>query len=122
MELEQKLLASFKDLRRKGIQVSNKLLIKESRRIANSLGFEDFIGSYSWLDGFKRRNNICYRRPTKVSQKLKETSQKDIEEFQAKLESLVEKHKYPVDAIANFDETGVCLDMPSKRTLEFKVH
>jgi hypothetical protein len=65
MELEQKLLASFKDLRRKGIQVSNKLLIKESRRIANSLGFEDFIGSYSWLDGFDGGTTYAIEDPQK---------------------------------------------------------
>ena len=108
--------------RAEGISVNNRYLLKEARIIAQQKDIEDFIGTLSWLEGFKRRHNIVYRRPTRVSQKLKPDSQEQLKQFQEKYIELQKKHQYDPNAIVNIDETGISMDMPSNQTLHIKVN
>ena len=66
LEIEKDLLKIFKDERRKGTQITNQIMLREARKIAEREEIKGFVGSLSWLDGFKRRNQICYRKSTRV--------------------------------------------------------
>ena len=120
-EIEEDLFNYFKNLRTAGISINNQLLLNEARRIANSHGIEGFLGTLSWLDGFKKRHDIVYRRPTRTSQKLSPDSVEMLGKFQKEFLVLVESHGYPLEAICNIDETGICFDMPLHHTLDNKV-
>jgi len=65
--VEQELLKVFQAFRSVGIQQTNKSLLFESRKIADRLKQNDFVGSSSWLRGFKRRNGIVYRREDRTT-------------------------------------------------------
>ena len=120
-ELEEELLNYFVDCRRNGVQINNNSLLKQARIVADSKGFADFIGSLSWLSGFKWRRLIVYRRRTRMGQRLRQTAEQDLESFQKQIFDFIDQHKYPLEAIINIDEPGICFDMPSNYTLEFQV-
>ena len=119
-EIEPQLYEISKEFRSAGILV-NKYLLKEARIIAEAKGIVDFIGTPSWLDGFKKRYEIVYRKPTRVAQKLKDNAEEELKKFQEKYIELLKAHNYHPDAIVNIDETGICMDMPSNQTLNTKV-
>jgi len=120
-EIEAELLKVFKDFRHNGILQTNKSLQLEARRIAQRLKNNDFVGTGSWLQGFKKRNGICYRRGTKVGQRIPQDAEERIQEFKSQIVKLFEEHKYHLEAVVNADETGLCFDALSHSTLEFKV-
>ena len=97
-------------------------MISEARKIAEKKKIKEFIGTTNWVQGFRRRHNIVYRRRTKVGQKVKPDAAKDLKEFQDKMMSLIKTHQYPRTAIVNIDETGITFDMPSNDTLDVKVN
>jgi len=83
-ELESSLFEKFMGCRSEGVSINKQFLLKEARLIARKKGIGDFLGINSWLDGMKRQSNIFYRRPTRVSQKLKPDSEGHLKEFQKK--------------------------------------
>ena len=119
-DIEVDLFAKFQDARSKGILVNNNYLLQEARNIAKAKGIQHFIGTLSWLDKFKQRHNIGYRRNTHVGQKLKPGWKEELKQFQKSFMKLNEKHHYPLEAIWNIDETGITYDNPSNYTLEIK--
>ena len=121
MQLEAELLELFKFKRSKSYAVTNKDLIKEAKQLAASMGLTDFSGSMSWPQGFKTRHCLCYRKATRVSQKLKATAIEDGKRFQEQIGELIAKHHYPPAAIVNADETAIYFDCPASYTLDFKV-
>jgi len=96
-------------------------MLSEAQKISNRLKVNDFVGTRSWLEGMKRRNGICYRKGTKVSQKTPEDSAEKIKEFNEKIIQLLEIYGYHPDSIVNIDETGLFFDTFSPKTLELKV-
>ena len=73
------------------------------------------------MQGFKKRNGICYRRGTKVGQRVPEDAELKIQEFKDKVVKLFEENKYHLDSVVNIDETGLVFDAVSHSTLEFTV-
>jgi len=122
LKIEEELFNIFKDLRTRGYQVTNQYLIKEARRRAENQKLNDFTGSSSWLDGFKRRNGIVYRKQTRICQKLKDTAKQELIVFQDKFVRLYEEHEYDMGSMVNIDETGITYDNPSNYTLEIQVN
>ena len=104
-----------------GILMINSALLTEARQIAVRLKIKDFVGTYSWLQRFKDRNQICYRKTTRMGQKLHPSAKKEAENFKAKIIELCEKYRYPMNAVVNLDESGIFFDAPSGQTLEFRV-
>jgi len=103
-EVERELLVWFKDMRNRGYSVTNGTLFNEALKL------EDFIGSQSWLNGFKIRSRIVYRRadPLKISSPISTND-------------LLELHNYALESIVNIDESGLAFDSFNPCTLEFKV-
>ena len=93
---------------------------KQARKIADKLKLPNFTGTMSWLYGFKTRNNICYRKLTRVGQKLKADSKERLANFQSQFALLNNMDQYDADAIANLDESGIFFDCPSNYTLAVK--
>ena len=120
-ELEEELEKFFKVLRQKGLPVNNIILTTQAKKIADEKNLTTFVGSQGWLEGFKRRKGIVYRKHTRVSQKLKDDSITKLEEFQTEFLRLTAEHKYPLSAIVNIDESGVWFDSPSNYTREVQV-
>jgi hypothetical protein len=60
-----------------------------------------------WYIGFKRRNNVSMRRPSKLTDVRARQSKKEvIDDFFAKLKQVYDKHHLSDQAIYNMDETG----------------
>jgi len=121
LDIEEELARYFFKLRSQGLQVTNRVLINEARKIAASKNYTNFAGSSCWLDGFKNRTKITYRKMTRISQKIREESIEKLKQFQANFIRLTNQHRYDSAAIINIDETGICFDSPSNYTLEYKV-
>lgn len=119
--VESELMKMFRDSRSLGILMTNSCLLNEARKIGERLKVKDFVGTLSWLEGVKKRNGICYRRSTRVSQRIPEDAKVQVEEFREKFLNLYTQHQYPLNAIVNIDETGINFDSISNYTLEFKV-
>jgi len=120
-EIEIELMKVFREARANGILMTNNSMLREARKIAERLKNTNFVGTMSWLDGVKKRNELSYRRHTRVAQKLKENALEQQEEFRNKIIELFEKHEYQLDSVINIDETGLNFDQISNYTLEFKV-
>jgi len=119
--IEADLVKVFRDARMNGMLMTNAILLKEAQIIAQMQKNKDFIGSMSWLRGVKNRNNIVYRRGTKIAQKLPLDAFEKFNEFTTEVTNLLEVNRYPLEAIVNIDETGIFFDTFSNQTLEFKV-
>lgn len=119
--VEKELLAFFKAERDKGNQLTNHVLLKQARKIAEAQKEQSFSGSPAWLEGFKRRARINYRKSTKVGQRPDPDAESLVNDFQDRFIQLLEIHNYPKDAIVNADETGIWYDSPSHYTLDFRV-
>jgi len=121
LPIEEELVKLFVEYRVQGFQITNKILLLEARKIASQKGLIDFTGSQSWLEGFKKRNRIVYRRQTRIAQKLKPDTREKLAAFQSRFLELTQEHQYPISAIVNIDETRVTFDSPSNFTLDIQV-
>lgn len=61
-ELEDALVDWFRIMRTKGVQLSGPLLLEKASKIATSIGLLDFKASIGWLDGWKKRHCIQFRK------------------------------------------------------------
>ncbi|CAI2174088.1 6199_t:CDS:1 [Funneliformis geosporum] len=81
---------------------------------------QNFKFSNKWLDGFISRNNLSNKRRTTISQKLPE----DLIEQQHSFLSFILyrriQYDYPLNLIANLDETPLSFDLSSSTILESK--
>jgi oligoribonuclease (3'-5' exoribonuclease) len=57
------------DHSKKGIDVSTKMILIESRRLAIEMSITDFAGTTSWCERFMRRNGLRMRTKTTIAQK-----------------------------------------------------
>ena len=110
----------FRDARTSGIIMTNSILLREARLIGEKKKDVDFVGTISWLRGVKKRNNIVYRRNTKIAQKMPLDAVEKVDNFTNEVMELLELHKYSLEAIVNIDGTGVFFDTCSNQMLEFK--
>jgi len=97
--VEAELLKVFKEGRSNGMVLNKRNMMYKARRIADKMKTKDFVGSISWLEGWKKRHGICYRRCTKVGQKLLPDVFDKIQESNMKIIELFERHQYSLDAV-----------------------
>ncbi|GBP70103.1 Tigger transposable element-derived protein 4 [Eumeta japonica] len=60
--IEKCLLEWIKQTRDKNIPIDGPLLKKKSKEFATKLGIENFSASNGWLEGFKRRHDITFKK------------------------------------------------------------
>ena len=119
--VEAELVNVFRDNRAKGLMIINSHLLQEARKIALRQKNPQSIGTMSSLQGIKKRQGICYRRHTRVAQKLPQDAPEKIEAFSNRIKLLFEEHAYDLKSVVKIDETGFFFDSFADQTLEFKV-
>ncbi|CAG8737589.1 5819_t:CDS:2, partial [Acaulospora morrowiae] len=127
-EAEKKLYTWIIQQRKEGLAVTyvtirNKMLeiLKESEMVVlyGNIG-EDFKTSQHWILGFMKRFNLALRRQTRISQKLPNKTQEQLEKFQKFVKKLRIEKPFELGNIFNMDETPVWFDMAGVYTINPK--
>ncbi|XP_064462536.1 tigger transposable element-derived protein 6-like [Ornithodoros turicata] len=116
-DVEEALLAWFKDLRARNLPVSGALLQKKAMDLAFLLGHkeEDFSASSGWLHRFKARHEItCHVASGESSAVDRDSCEKWMEKVAPLLQEYDEKDIY------NADETGLFFKLLPERSLAVK--
>lgn len=114
--LEAALVAWLKKMRGKNIPIDGKILKEQADTFALKLGIEDFKGSDGWLQKFKSRHGLAFKKLCGESASVNPETVKTWKETRLK-ELLAE---YEPQDIFNADETGLMWQMLPDRTLTFK--
>lgn len=114
-DLEKSLLLWFAQCRQSNIPVSGPLLIEKAQFFAKKLNFNNFKASSGWLDRFKKRNNISFK---KICGESAAVDDGICAEWREKLKELIKD--YNAKDIFNTDETGLFYKCLPDRTLCFK--
>jgi len=118
-EVEDALIKWFKNARDQNISVSGDLIREKARFFASRLGISDsvFECSSGWLERFKTRHNITFKKVCGESKSVDENSDQ-INEWKKKLGNILKD--YSPDQIYNADETGLFFRLMPDKTFEFK--
>ncbi|KAL0277077.1 UNVERIFIED_CONTAM: hypothetical protein PYX00_004484 [Menopon gallinae] len=101
-ELEECTLRWFKQARDNNIPVSGPVLLNKAEEFSKMLKIENFKGSIGWLNRFKERHGLSFKKVYGESASL---SENDYEGWKIKLASLTSK--YDPSNIFNIDETAL---------------
>ncbi|CAB3252374.1 unnamed protein product [Arctia plantaginis] len=102
--IEKCLLEWIKQTLDKNIPIDEPLLKEKSKEFATKLGIQNFSASNGWLEGFKRRHDIAFK---KAAGESKSVDQGVCNHWTKDLPNLLEGYK--LDDIYNADET--CVNM-----------
>ncbi|XP_045208819.2 tigger transposable element-derived protein 4-like [Mercenaria mercenaria] len=116
-EVEEAVLKWFKNARNENVPVSGPFLIHKANEFARALGMTDFNCSTGWLERFKERHGITFKKVCGESKSVDLTSDR-IQEWNDRLSSIL--REYSPENIFNADETGLFYRALSDKTLEFK--
>lgn len=114
-DVEECVLKWLKQCRDKNIAISGPILQEKAQQYASDLGHENFRASNGWLQNFKKRNELIFRKVCGESAKVDDgvcTQWKD------KLAELCAG--YEPDNVYNADETGLFFKCLPDKTLSFK--
>ncbi|XP_054259576.1 tigger transposable element-derived protein 6-like [Macrosteles quadrilineatus] len=114
-DVEECVLKWLKQCRDKNIAVSGPILQEKAQQFASELGHEQFRASNGWLQNFKKRNEIIFRKICGESAKVDDSV---CSEWKDKLIALTEG--YEPENIYNADETGLFFKCLPDKTLSFK--
>ncbi|XP_054630194.1 tigger transposable element-derived protein 4-like isoform X2 [Dunckerocampus dactyliophorus] len=114
-ELNAILYEWFKDSRARQLPVSGPLLQEKAKEIATQLQLDEFKASNGWLDAFRRRHNIIFRKMNGESGCV-ETAV--VDDWKQKLPDLCDG--YALRDIYNMDETGLFYRTSIDSTLRFR--
>lgn len=114
-ELYQYVLAT----RKNGFAVTTEMLLFEASKIARqrNIPANEFKASYGWLRRFMARKDLSIRRRTSIAQKLPESFEKKLLDFQRFVINLRRQNQYQLGQIGNADQTPVYFDMPEATTV-----
>lgn len=113
-EINNMVLEWFKCARSKQIPISGPMLKEKALEIAQSLRIEDFRASNGWLERFKVRHNINFR---KVCGESADVNNDDCEDWKNRLPTILEG--YDDRNIFNMDETGLFFRALPSKTMDF---
>lgn len=86
-----------------------------SKKFARDLKIDNFNGSNGWLDGFKKRNDICFR---KICGESKDVDEEVCSVWLEELPRAIED--YCIHDIYNADETALYFKCLPDKTLAFR--
>lgn len=100
-------------------RVTRRMVMAEARRLHSTRpdGNSEFMASSGWLRRFMKRK-ISMRRRTTIAQRIPSELSGRVSGFITRIRHLRVAHAYSARCIAAMDETGVCLDMPGRTTLD----
>ncbi|XP_047984684.1 tigger transposable element-derived protein 6-like [Leguminivora glycinivorella] len=113
--LEQCLFTWFKQCRNKNISVSGPILKEKAEEFAKSLQIHNFKASNGWLENFKKRHDLAFK---KVCGESASVSKEVCTEWKSQLKSLL--NGYDPNDVFNADETGLFFKCLPDKTLTFK--
>lgn len=114
-DVEQALLSWFREARRNSIPISGPIIAAKATHLAERLDVEDFKCSVGWLNRFKARHGIMFR---KISGEEREVNDAVLSLWKEKIASDI-LEKYSPSDIFNADETALFYRMlPTKSFVE----
>lgn len=114
-KLEECLVKWFSQCRQKNIPVGGVMLKEKAKSFAISLGIQNFSGSEGWLEKFKKRHNLVFR---KICGESASVDTNICENWKNELSVLLEG--YEACNVFNADETGLFYKCLPDRTMSFK--
>lgn len=114
-DVEECVLKWLKQCRDKKITIGGPILQEKAQQFAVELGHEKFRASNGWLQNFKKRNEIVFRKICGESGSVNETVCDDWKDKLAELTA-----GYDPEDIFNADETGLFYKCLPDKTLLFK--
>ncbi|XP_062606705.1 tigger transposable element-derived protein 6-like [Saccostrea cucullata] len=115
-DTDQAVLQWFKTARDQNVPVSGPLLIAKAQEFASQLG-DEFKCTTGWLERFKERHNITFKRVCGESKAVNEGTDQ-MTEWSSTLQTLLGEYSH--SDIFNADETGLFFRLLPDKTLEFK--
>ena len=76
-ELEDALTDWFTIMRTKGVQFTGPMLLEKANKIATSIGLRDFKATVGWLDDWKKRQDIQFRKEHGEKKALMRSAQRN---------------------------------------------
>ena len=118
-EVEQALLKWFKNARDQNVTISGEIMREKAKFFAAKLEIPDdeFECSVGWLERFKSRHGITFKRVCGESNSVAQNSE-EMENWKNKLANILDE--FSADQIYNADETGIFYRLLPDKTLEFK--
>ena len=115
MTLENAILKWFSNVREKKVPVRVwSYSARQSRRVSQKLEIENFKASTGWLERFKERNGITFKKVCGEAKSVDMTNT-DMTEWGQRLSRILEQ--YSPDDIYNADETGMFYHLLPDKTL-----
>ncbi|XP_030069561.1 tigger transposable element-derived protein 4-like [Microcaecilia unicolor] len=115
-EVEEALLRWFSQVRSRQFPVSGPLLMEKAGQLAGCLGLNDFKATVGWLERWKRRNNITFKKQHGERQDADDSGAENW--VVSVLPSIL--NEYAPRDIFNADETGLYWRAIPDGTLAFK--
>ena len=116
-ELEEVLLRWFQNTRSNNVPVLRPMLQAKAEELSKKMDIEGFKASAGWLDRFKDRRGIVFKKICGESNSV-DSSSNDMTAWQSKMQMLL--HQYKPEDIYNADETGIFYQLLPDKTMEFK--
>lgn len=114
-DIENCLLEWIKQTLNKNIPIDGPLLKQKSKDFATRLGYQNFSASNGWLEGFKRRHDIAFKKAAGESRSV---DQSVCNRWTEELPSLLKG--YDPNDIYNADETALFFKCLPDKTFTFK--
>ena len=115
-DVDAALLKWFKQVRTRNVPINGPLLMAKANALAGALGYTDFKASTGFLDRWKVRHSISFK---KVCGEEKDVPEESMDLWlQITLPDLLQQ--FSPENIYNLDETGLFFKMKPDRTLDFK--
>ncbi|KFM72755.1 Tigger transposable element-derived protein 6, partial [Stegodyphus mimosarum] len=114
--LERALLVWFRKMRSLNIPIDGNVLKEQAHFFASKLNIKDFKASDGWLQKFKFRNGLSFRKVCGESAAVDTSSANEWKEEKLKL--LLSE--YAADDVFNADETALFFKILPERTLAYK--
>lgn len=113
--LEKCLLDWLKQARDRNIPIHGPLLKGKAQDFASKIGIKDFASSNGWLEGFKRRHDLSFKKVTGESKSVNlDVCNRWTEDLPTLLEG------YDPENIYNADETGLFFKCLPDKTFTFR--
>ncbi|XP_033730921.1 tigger transposable element-derived protein 4-like [Pecten maximus] len=116
-DIEAVLLKWFTYARDHNLPISGPMLKSKASDLAEKMGEQNFASSTGWVDRFKERHGICFKKICGEAKSV-DTSSDAMTKWADDLRTILSE--YQPNNIFNADETGIFYRLLPDRTLDFK--